>query len=85
MKKYLVLFTVAFISFAPASIHAEKTIVLNTKTLIYHSPDCKWAKKCTKNCIIASKKEALEQGARACKVCIYSYLNAFIGFNKEAL
>ena len=31
------------------------TVVMNTKTYIYHSPTCKWAKRCTKNCITPPK------------------------------
>lgn len=47
----------------------DYTVIMNTKTYIYHSPTCKWAKKCTKNCIKTTKQKAQTQGARACKVC----------------
>lgn len=47
----------------------SQTVVMNTKTYIYHNPTCKWAKKCTKNCIKTTKQKAQAQGARACKVC----------------
>ena len=47
----------------------DQTVIMNTKTYIYHTPDCKWAKKCTKNCIKITKQKAQAQGARAYKVC----------------
>ena len=47
----------------------DQTVIMNTKTYIYYTPDCKWAKKCTKNCIKITKQKAQAQGARACKVC----------------
>lgn len=47
----------------------DYTVIMNTKTYIYHSPTCKWAKKCTKNCIKTTKQKAQTQGARTCKVC----------------
>ncbi len=36
----------------------DQTVIMNTKTYIYHTPDCKWAKKCTKNCIKITKQKA---------------------------
>ncbi len=44
-------------------------VVLNVKRMIYHSPSCQWAHRCTKNCIKTTKQEAIEHGARPCKVC----------------
>ena len=52
-----------------ALVADDQTVIMNTKTYIYHTPDCKWAKKCTKNCIKITKQKAQAQGARACKVC----------------
>lgn len=59
------------ITFLTSSVLAadNQTVIMNTKTYIYHSPDCKWAKKCTKNCIKTTRPKAQTQGARACKVC----------------
>ncbi len=49
---------------------ADSTIVvLNTNRLIYHNVNCQWAHKCTKNCVKVTKQEAIEYGARPCKVC----------------
>lgn len=68
MKKlFLVLLITLFTSSALAA--NDYTVIMNTKTYIYHSPTCKWAKKCTKNCIRTTKQKAQTQGARACKVC----------------
>ena len=59
------------ITFLTSSVLAvdSQTVVMNTKTYIYHNPTCKWAKKCTKNCIKTTKQKAQDQRARACKVC----------------
>ncbi len=68
MKKLLYpLLILLFVS--PVLAADSQTVIMNTKTYIYHSPDCKWAKRCTKNCIKTTKQKAQAQGARACKVC----------------
>ena len=68
MRKLLYPFLVLFFV-SPVLAADSQMVVMNTKTYIYHSPDCKWAKKCTKNCIKTTKQKAQAQGARACKVC----------------
>ena len=67
MKKilFLILLLISSVSYASD----EEIVKLNTKTYIYHSIDCKWAKRCTKNCISSTKEKAKSRGARACKVC----------------
>ena len=45
------------------------TVVYNTKTQKYHSPNCEWAKKCTVNCIRIERKQAVQRGGIPCKVC----------------
>lgn len=68
MRKIFLILTILL--FATPSFAADnQPVVMNTKTYIYHSPTCKWAKKCTKNCIKTTKQKAQTQGARACKVC----------------
>lgn len=57
MKKLLSLLIVLFLV-SPALAADSQTVVMNIKTYIYHSPDCKWAKKCTKNCIKTTKQKA---------------------------
>lgn len=68
MKKLLIILMITFLT-SPVFAADNQTVIMNTKTYIYHSPDCKWAKKCTKNCIKTTKQKAQTQGARACKVC----------------
>lgn len=46
-----------------------EVVVYNTKTGKIHSPSCKWAKKCTVNCIRIDRKEAVKRGGVPCKVC----------------
>ncbi|OGI29989.1 MAG: hypothetical protein A2287_04365 [Candidatus Melainabacteria bacterium RIFOXYA12_FULL_32_12] len=48
---------------------SDKTIVYNAQSKIYHDPSCNAAKRCTKNCIMIKKSEAIKRGARACKTC----------------
>ena len=68
MKKILCLLVV--LSFAlPVWAGDNSSVVMNVKTYIYHDPNCRWAKKCTKNCVKTTKQKAQAQGARACKVC----------------
>lgn len=68
MKKLLLILMITFLT-SSALAADDQTVIMNTKTYIYHPPDCKWAKKCTKNCIKITKQKAQAQGARACKVC----------------
>lgn len=46
-----------------------QTVVFNVKTHKYHSVSCKWAKKCTVNCIKIEKQQAKSKGGIPCKVC----------------
>lgn len=46
-----------------------QTVIFNTKTMIYHKPDCKLAKKCTRNCIKINKPDAIKRGGHACYAC----------------
>ncbi len=68
MKRTLCLLIFLLLS-APVLASDSSIVVMNTKTYIYHSPTCKWAKRCTQNCIKTTKEKALSRGARACKVC----------------
>lgn len=68
MKKVLCLLLV--LCFALPVYAVDSTpVIMNVKTYIYHSPSCKWAKRCTKNCVKTTKQKAQARGARACKVC----------------
>ena len=68
MKRTVYLLIFLLLS-APVLAADSSTVVMNTKTYIYHSPTCKWATRCTKNCIKTTKDKAKSQGARPCKVC----------------
>jgi hypothetical protein len=46
----------------------QERVYYNTSSHIFHKFSCIWAQRCTKNCIVISKLEALSKG-RACKVC----------------
>lgn len=48
---------------------SAEMVMYNTKTGKYHTLTCKWAKKCTVNCIKIDKKEAKKRGGVPCKVC----------------
>lgn len=47
----------------------EVTVIFNTKTKKFHSPECRWAIRCTRNCISLSKSEAIRRGGVPCKIC----------------
>lgn len=70
MNYKVYIFTITLLLFSmPVAASGNLSVVMNTKTYIYHSPSCKWAKRCTKNCIYTTKTEAISHGARPCKVC----------------
>ncbi|NQY79023.1 MAG: hypothetical protein HRT47_01800 [Candidatus Caenarcaniphilales bacterium] len=46
----------------------QETVFFNTKSHKFHKMSCIWAKKCTVNCVIMEKAEAILKGV-PCKVC----------------
>jgi hypothetical protein len=44
-------------------------VVFNVQNHKFHHPSCMWAKRCTKNCIDVTRKEAHARGGIPCKVC----------------
>lgn len=44
-------------------------VMYNTDSGKFHQLWCRFAKKCTVNCIKIDKKEALKRGGVPCKVC----------------
>ena len=46
-----------------------RSVYYNTNTHIYHKHNCKWAKKCTKNCVSMEDTQARAHGGRPCHVC----------------
>lgn len=47
----------------------KDTVVYNTKSGKIHSPGCKWAHRCTANCITTDRQSAYRMGGVPCKVC----------------
>lgn len=69
MKKLLLIASAMFcIGLSTSSAYAY-SVYYNTNKHIYHKHSCKWAKKCTKNCISIDHKDARARGGRPCKVC----------------
>jgi hypothetical protein len=44
-------------------------VIFNTKTYIFHTPACEWARKCTKSCVKIDHILAQRRGGVPCKVC----------------
>lgn len=47
----------------------EQKVAFNTKSLKYHKLSCKWARRCTRNCITITLGDAIRRGGVPCKVC----------------
>ena len=54
---------------ANVSGERDDIVFFNTQTLKYHCVSCKWAKKCTRNCIKLPRAQAIKRGGVPCKVC----------------
>lgn len=67
MKKLLTALLVSSLLAIPLSVSAE-TVVYNPNSKIYHNTSCSSAAKC-KVCKKIDKKQAIRNGARACKKC----------------
>lgn len=67
MKKLLTALLVSSLLTIPLSVSAE-TVVYNPNSKIYHNTSCPSAAKC-KVCKKIDKKQAIRNGARACKRC----------------
>lgn len=52
-----------------AADKTEQTVIFNTKTKKYHAPNCRWARRCTRNCISLPLSQAIKRGGVPCKVC----------------
>jgi hypothetical protein len=44
-------------------------VIFNTKSLIYHTPTCEWARKCTRNCVKIDHTLAQRRGGVPCNAC----------------
>lgn len=70
MKKYILsIFTILIFSLVVVLPSYAEAVYYNVKTGKFHSFTCKWAKKCTVNCIKIDKKDAIKRGGIPCKVC----------------
>ena len=58
----LILFNFAYPCFA-------EIVVFNTNTHKVHKINCRWAHKCTVNCIKIDRKEAYKRGGIPCHKC----------------
>jgi hypothetical protein len=58
---------------APTAVRAEpggnELVAFNTKSHKYHCPECEWAIKCTRNCVLVSRDAAQARGGVPCKIC----------------
>lgn len=63
--------TVVFLGLFMTLAFAKDQLVVafNTKSHKYHYTSCTWAKRCTRNCVDISLKEAIDAGGVPCKVC----------------
>jgi hypothetical protein len=66
MKRLLSILLLLIISIGSAVAYP---VYYNQKSKIYHGTDCRWAHKCTVNCVKIDHTEAIRRGGRACGVC----------------
>lgn len=69
MKKLFLSILILLIFMLSSVPVLAEMVMFNTQTLKYHKLGCRWAKKCTVNCIKIDKKEAKKRGGVPCKVC----------------
>ena len=67
MKKLFII--ILLLNLFATQICFADTVVYNTKTGKIHAIWCKWAEKCTVNCIKLERREAINRGGIPCKVC----------------
>ena len=73
IKRYIFILAL-FLSMINVNVYSQQSdlVVFNTKTLKYHELGCSSANRCTKNCIVISRNEAIKKGGVHCKNCIRS-------------
>lgn len=59
----------AAIAPAAAKPRADALVAFNTKSQKFHCPECEWALKCTRNCVLVARDVAEARGGVPCKVC----------------
>lgn len=69
--KTKILYSIILMLFFSVVVPQQKEVLykFNTINKKYHKQECRWAVKCTKNCIDLSLKEIKERKGIPCKVC----------------
>jgi len=52
-----------------ALVGGEEKVAFNVQTRKYHCLTCRWAIRCTRNCVEIELAEARRRGGIPCKVC----------------
>ena len=47
----------------------DEKVVFNTQSHKYHCSTCRYAVRCTKNCVTITKAEAIKRSGLPCKAC----------------
>lgn len=68
-KSLLLLLTALFITLGAQNVTFAEPVSYNTETQKVHKVSCKFAQKCTKNCIKIDRKDAYSKGGKPCKSC----------------
>jgi len=69
MKKLIFTVIASFLILSSVIISSETIYKYNTTNGKYHRSTCKWAIKCTVNCVDMSLKKICEKQGIPCKVC----------------
>lgn len=67
MKKLLIFTLLLNLILSPMCF--AELVMYNTQTGKFHSLSCRWAQKCTVNCIKIERQQAIKKGGVPCKVC----------------
>jgi hypothetical protein len=69
-RSVAVFLVVALLAATVGAASPNDKVAYNVKTHVFHCLTCYYyVKRCTANCIVISRAEALKRGGRACKVC----------------
>lgn len=53
----------------PVTLVFQDPVIVNVRSGIYHGRGCYHAYRCTRNCAMTERSDAVRSGARPCKVC----------------
>lgn len=68
--KCIALVVALFLGSANVNAQQSDLVVFNVSSLKYHEIGCTSANRCTRNCIVISRSEALRRGGVHCKNCL---------------